>query len=109
AITITDRRGQGGTWSVTAQVTDFKESDDAPSCPSGTPSTWNFRCIPGDNLGWSPMAVVHHLQVPGDVATVQPGSDVTPAVVNAGLAASAQELCSSSVATRAGGTFRCGA
>jgi hypothetical protein len=109
-ITVVDRRGTGATWDVTAQVTDFRESDTDPACPSGNPASWYYRCIPGDNLGWVPLAAVGHTQVPGDVAEVHSGSAVTPAVVNAGLAAQARELCSTRTSpTRAGGTFTCGA
>jgi dehydratase len=111
-LTVIDRRGEGGKWDVTGQVTDFKEDEATSDCPGSNPGTWDWRCIPGDNLGWDPAAVVNHMKVAGDVAVVTEGSVVTAprtsAVPSPSLRAGAQQLCSAPTA-RAGGTFRCGA
>lgn len=102
-LTISNRRGDGQAWSVTGQVTDFKALGYEADCPASDPSTWSWQCIPGDNLGWQPLASVGHHAVPGDVATVSAGSAIT-----SGLGSSAQSLCLT-VPTTAGGTFTCGA
>jgi hypothetical protein len=59
--------------------------------------------VPGDNLGWEPLAVVAHQQVPGDVAVAEAG-----ATISSGLRSAAQKLCGAP-ATESGGTFDCGA
>lgn len=103
-LTVINRRGTAAPWSLTGQLTsDFRGSDADPECPAGTPASWNWTCIPGDNLGWEPLASVAHDVVPGDVAEVDAGP-----VSTAGLRSAAQSLCTSP-GTRAGGTFSCGA
>lgn len=103
-VTVTNRRGGTAAWSLTGQLTsDFRGSDADPACPAGTPGSWNYRCIPGDNLGWEPLADVGHEVVPGDVASVASGPAST-----AGLRSTAQSLCTAPP-TESGGTFTCGA
>jgi hypothetical protein len=102
-LTITNRRGDGQAWSVTGQVTDFKAVGYEPNCPASDPGTWNWQCIPGDNLGWAPLAGVGHDVVPGDVATVSAGS-----TISSGLSSTARSLCLT-VPTTSGGQFTCGA
>jgi hypothetical protein len=117
-VTVTNARGDGARWDLTGQVTDFTiENEYAGSgCPSTTPASWDFQCIPGSNLAWAPQAAVAHLQVPGDVADVDAGPAISaadiynsvPAVVTNGMGTHAQTLCSSEP-TISGGTFVCGA
>ena len=113
-VTVVNRRGDGQAWSLTGQVTDFKVDGLGDDCPATDPSTWRHQCIPGDNLGWSPVASVLHQQVPGDVAAVAAGSEISPSdiaagnVVGNGLGSSAQALCSAAETT-SGGSFGCGA
>jgi len=103
-LTVTNRRGSAASWSLTGQLeSDFRDSDSAPACPVGDPASWNHRCIPGDNLGWEPLATVGHEVVPGDVADVAAGPAST-----SGLRSAAQSLCTAPEA-QAGGTFTCGA
>jgi hypothetical protein len=110
-LTVIDRRGEGGRWDVTAQVTDFVDEGNPATCGAFNVATWTWRCIPGDNLGWEPYAAVNHTVVPGDVAVVFAGSKIlaprtsTPVF---GLGSDAQQLCRSPL-TQAGGTFLCGA
>ncbi|RMH80828.1 MAG: hypothetical protein D6683_04875 [Actinomyces sp.] len=84
-VTVTNARGNGVGWTVTGFVTDFG----APGGPTTDPDgpgplppvpdcgflggTPDRLCIPGDNLGWSPSAVVAHATIPGDVAAVTAG------------------------------------
>jgi hypothetical protein len=104
-LTIVNRRGDGQHWSVTGQVTDFKTGGLGPDCPASSQATWRYTCIPGDNLGWQPLAHVEHDRVPGDVAVVAPGSSIT-----SGLSSVARSLCTTTAAaTKSGGTFVCGA
>lgn len=113
AITVLNKRGDGQGWDLTGEVTDFKVDGAGSDCPSTDAGTWRYDCIPGDNLGWYPNAVVAHQVVPGDVAAVVAGSDITPGAIAAGdhvgdgLGSSAQALCSAGETT-SGGTFVCG-
>lgn len=108
-VTVVNARGTDDDWSLTGQVTDFTNAPGAGPCPATNPATWNNHCIPGDNLGWFPTAVVSHVVVPGDVATVTPGSSITPpATPGSGLGSAPRSLCSSPT-NHSGGTFTCGA
>ncbi len=103
-VAVVDERGGTAPWDVTGQLTsDFKTDPATPDCPADDPSSWSWRCVPGDNLGWEPLATVAHDQVPGDVAVVEAGATTT-----SGLRSDAQQLCGAP-ATQAGGTFDCGA
>jgi hypothetical protein len=152
-ITVTNARGTAAAWSVTAYATDFGAAG-APSfsplpgvtvslcsnagagpfvgVPAVTgPIASNRLCIPGDNLGWTPAAVVAHNDIPGDVAKVVAGapSATSPADWLAQLVAAgntndpgvgvdglgglgggpgAKTLCSAPV-NQSGGTFTCNA
>jgi hypothetical protein len=149
-ITVTNARGSAAAWSVTAYATDIGAAGSpsftplpgvtVPICSnagagplagtSSAPTTISSDrlCIPGDNLGWTPAAVVAHRDIPGDVATVSPGaaSAADPAAWLAALVAagnvgdpavgadglggflSAKTLCSAPV-NHSGGTFTCDA
>jgi hypothetical protein len=113
-ITVINRRGDGASWNVTGQVTDFKVEGLGSNCPASNQSTWRFDCIPGSNLGWTPIAAVAHQVVPGDVAKVDAGSDILASAIaaglhtNDGLGTSGNSLCSSP-ATQSGGSFVCDA
>jgi hypothetical protein len=117
-ITVTNPRGDGAPWSVTGKVTDFLVEDYAGSCAATAPGTWDYRCIPGDNLAWNPATTVAHIKVPGDVAASTAGTAINVAneilkdapwpAAGTGLGSTQRSLCSS-VATVSGGTFACGA
>lgn len=103
-IEVVNERGGTAPWDITGQLTsDFKTNPSAPDCPASDPSTWNWLCVPGDNLGWTPLATVAHQTVPGDVAVAEAG-----ATIPSGLRSAAQKLCGAP-ATESGGTFDCGA
>jgi len=111
-VTVKDARGDGAGWSLTGTVTDFKTDPSVGDCPASNSATWDYRCIPANNLGWAPAAVVAHEQIPGDVAAVDAGaaSDtdaIKAATPGSGLAGQ-QSLCSAEPTTN-GGTFACGA
>ena len=94
-ITVTNARGTAAGWSVTAYATDLGVTGSPtftvpglgitlPLCsnagagpflgsPAAPTAASDRLCIPGDNLGWTPTAVVTHSTIPGDVATVAPG------------------------------------
>jgi len=91
-ITIVNARGTDAGWDLTGQITDFIDSGKvtATSLTPGnattlgtlnsscdTVATYNNHCIPGDNAGWLPAAAVAQNIVPGDVAEVSPGSNVS--------------------------------
>jgi hypothetical protein len=111
-VTVKDARGNGAAWSLTGTVTDFKTDPSVGNCPAGTPASWDYRCIPANNLGWAPAAEVAHEVIPGDVAAVTAGSISDTDAIKAGTAgsglASQQSLCGAE-ATHGGGTFACGA
>lgn len=111
-ITVKDARGDGAGWSLTGSVSDFKTDPSVGNCPAGTPSTWDYRCIPANNLGWAPAALVAHEVIPGDVAAVDAGTASDTAAIKAGTPGSGlagqQSLCSAQPTTN-GGTFACGA
>jgi len=156
AITVTNARGTAAGWSVTAYATDLGTASAAtfsplpgvtvPLCSNAGAGPFianpalaatiasDRNCIPGDNLGWTPAAVVSHSPIPGDVATVAAGpasaTGVAPVTdAQAWLAAliaagntkdpgvgvdglggllSSKTLCSSPV-NHSGGTFICNA
>lgn len=111
-VTVIDARGDGSGWDLVGSVTDFKTESTVPNCPRGTPSTWSYQCIPANNLGWSPAALVAHQQIPGDVAAVDAGSTSDATAIANGVAGSGletnQALCTTEPTTN-GGTFVCGA
>jgi hypothetical protein len=111
-VTVIDARGDGAGWDLVGSVTDFKTDPAVGACPRGDDSTWDYRCIPANNLGWSPAAVVAHEQIPGDVAAVAAGSTSDAAAIADGTAGSGlevdQSLCTAEPTTN-GGTFVCGA
>ncbi len=153
AITVTNARGTAAGWSVTAYATDFGAAG-APTfsplpgvtvalCSNAGAGPFianpalaatiasNRLCIPGDNLGWTPAAVVTHNDIPGDVAQVVVGtpsaaspaawlaalvlagntSDPAPGVDGLGGLGGgpgAKTLCSAPV-NQSGGTFTCNA
>jgi len=87
-LTIVNARGTDAQWAVTAQVTDFIDgtrgpTDTCSSPPSGskninqTPK--DNHCIPGDNLGWVPLAQITDAAVPGDTAAISAGGVILPA------------------------------
>lgn len=111
-VTVIDARGDGAGWDLVGSVTDFKTDPAVGACPRSDDSTWDYRCIPANNLGWSPAAVVAHEQIPGDVAAVDAGSTSDAAAIADGTAGSGleidQSLCTAEPTTN-GGTFVCGA
>lgn len=111
-VTVIDARGDGAGWDLVGTVTDFKTDPSVGDCPRATPSTWDYRCIPANNLGWAPGAVVAHQVIAGDVAVVDAGSasdagDIAEGVAGSGLEVD-QALCTADPTTN-GGTFVCGA
>lgn len=103
-IEVVNERGGTAPWDVTGQLTsDFKTDPGAADCPASNPNTWYWKCVPGDNLGWEPLATVAHEQVPGDVAIAEAGATTT-----SGLRSAQNKLCGAP-ATKSGGTFDCGA
>jgi hypothetical protein len=133
-VMVTNARGSDAGWSLTGQVSDFVDPSVPPGVTCDTPASFSNHCIPGGNLSWGPLAGVAHDVVPGDVAQVSAGAVVgAPSVLaavlqatgplagtnlqanpvvepaaTAGLHNGAQTLCST-VSTRSGGTFQCGA
>ncbi len=111
-VTVIDARGDGAGWDLVGSVTDFKTDPAVASCPRSDDSTWDYRCIPANNLGWSPAGVVAHEQIPGDVAAVDAGATSDAAAIADGVAGSGlevdQALCTAEPTTN-GGTFVCGA
>jgi hypothetical protein len=139
-LTVTNARGSAAGWTLSGFVTDLGApgsptitlptgqtiaSCSAAGNPFGPPALQaaNRLCIPGDNMGWSPVASIAHNVIFGDVAQVQAGpSDAADAaawlaqLVAAGAAGvngigGLQEnnvLCSSP-ADHSGGTFACDA
>jgi hypothetical protein len=95
AITITNSRGTAAGWSVTAYATDIGTAAAAtfsplpgvtvPLCSNAGAGPFianpvlaatiasDRNCIPGDNLGWTPAAIISHSLIPGDVAQVTAG------------------------------------
>jgi hypothetical protein len=152
-LTVTNARGTAAAWSVTAYATDLGASGTptftVPVAPGAVipvcsnagagpftavataesgPIGSNRLCIPGDNLGWSPAAVVGHSTIPGDVAEVVAGApsaadaatwlaalvaagntkDPGVGVNGLGGLGSTNTLCSAPV-NHSGGTFTCNA
>jgi hypothetical protein len=136
-LTVTNARGTAAPWTLSGFVTDLG----APGSPTitlptgqtvaacsaagsfGTSSAAHRLCIPGDNMGWNPVASIAHNVIFGDVAQVVAGpSDAADAaawlasLVTGGAAGvdgigGLQEnnvLCSSPV-DHSGGTFACDA
>jgi hypothetical protein len=155
AITVTNARGTAAGWSVTAYATDLGTASSPKFSPlpgvtvalcssAGAgpfvavpavtgPIGSDRNCIPGDNLGWTPAAVIAHSPIPGDVAKVVAGpasatgvgtqSDAQAWLARliaasntkdpgvgvdglGGLGASVNTLCSAPV-NQSGGTFTC--
>lgn len=103
-IEVVNERGGTAPWDITGQLTsDFKTDPGGADCPASDSSTWYWKCVPGDNLGWEPLATVAHDQVPGDVAVAEAGAATT-----SGLRSAQNKLCGAP-ATKSGGTFDCGA
>ena len=150
ALTVTNARGSAAPWSVTAYATDIGATGTpnfsplpgvtVPLCSNAGAGPFianpvlaatiaaDRLCIPGDNLGWTPAAVVSQSLIPGDVAQVVPGtpSAATPAAWLAALILagntldpargvdglggllSSKTLCSAPL-NHSGGTFTCNA
>jgi hypothetical protein len=143
SITVTNARGTASGWAVTAFATDLGTTGTPtwttpfgqviPACSAagsfGNVPNPDRRCIPGDNLAWSPTAAIVHDVIHGDVAQVNPGPahatsaadwrsqlvattpDGAPVDGLGGLKAdpsTADVLCSAPD-TRSGGTFQCDA
>jgi len=84
-ITVVNARGTDAQWAITAQVTDFIDGTRGPTDTCGSGATKNItqspkdnHCIPGDNLGWIPLAQITHPAVPGDTAAVVAGGVILP-------------------------------
>jgi len=94
-ITIINARGTDAKWDITAQVTDFVDGTRGPGdvctgapgqnnvSPLASPNnigqaTKDNHCIPGDNLGWVPLAQITHSAVPGDTAAITAGGIILP-------------------------------
>lgn len=140
-LTVTNARGTAAAWSLSGFVTDLGAAGSPtitlptgqtiPACSNagslggalGGGNTAHRLCIPGDNMGWSPVASIAHDVIFGDVAQVTAGpADAADAsgwlsqLVAAGAAGvdgigGLQEnniLCSSPT-DRSGGTFACDA
>lgn len=136
-ITVINARGTAAGWSLSGFVTDLGAAGSptvtlptgqtVPACSvagSLTPGTPHHRlCIPGDNMGWSPVASIAHDVIFGDVAQVSAGAaDAADAagwlaqLIAAGAAGvdgigglgEVNELCSSPL-DHSGGTFACDA
>ncbi|QIK75105.1 Ig-like domain-containing protein [Nocardioides piscis] len=111
-LTVVNARGTDAGWTLTGQMTsDFSDGTGDGVCPVNDKTKWDNHCIPGGNVGWGPSAAVSHIQIPGDVATVNAGAPAIPGTTGApgtwdGLATT-HTLCSSPD-TRSGGTFDCG-
>jgi hypothetical protein len=82
-VTVVNARGTDAQWTLTGQVTDFIDGTRGPkdTCSPGrnidqTPP--NNHCIPGDNLGWVPLANIMDPSVPGDTAAVAAGAIILP-------------------------------
>lgn len=92
-VTVTNARGTSNGWDVTGYVTDLGTTGTptisplpgvvVPYCPrtgAGSSSgnydgtSYDRRCIPGDNLGWDPGASITHDIIAGDVAQVSEGT-----------------------------------
>jgi hypothetical protein len=83
-ITVVNARGTDAQWAITAQVTDFIDGTRGPldTCSSVkniAQAPANNHCIPGDNLGWVPLAQITDAAVPGDTAAINAGGVVLPA------------------------------
>ncbi len=84
-ITVVNARGTDAQWAITAQVTDFIDGTRGPTDTCGSGATKNItqspkdnHCIPGDNLGWVPLAQITHGAVPGDTAAIVAGGVILP-------------------------------
>lgn len=140
-VTVTNARGSAAAWSLSGFVTDLgapgsptitlPTGQTIPACSNagslggalGGGNTAHRLCIPGDNMGWSPVASIAHNVIFGDVAQVAAGpadaadaADWLSQLVAAGSAGvdgigGLQEnniLCSSPT-DHSGGTFACDA
>ncbi len=107
-LTITDARGSGLGWSITASVSDFVDATaTSTTCPAPTRT-----CIPGNNMGWVPAAKVVSTQIPGSVSQVIPGPSLSdtlaPWLVPLNGTGTGSVLCFAP-AGQGGGTYRCDA
>ena len=107
-LTITDARGSGLGWSVTATVSDFVDATaTSTTCPAPTRT-----CIPGNNLGWVPAARVVSTSIPGSTSQVIPGPSLSdtlaPWLVPLNGSGTGSVLCFAP-AGQGGGTYRCDA
>ena len=141
-LTVNNARGTAAPWTLSGFITDLgapggptitipTTGQTIPACSNagsmngvlGGGNTPNRLCIPGDNMGWKPVASIAHNVIAGDVAQVTAGpSDAADAaawltaLVTAGAAGvdgigGLQEnnvLCSSPT-DHSGGTFACDA
>ncbi len=114
-VTVLNDGGVDGGWTLSGQVSDFVD----PGAPSGTTcnsvGSFSSNCIPGGNLGWSPVASVT-APLTGYPAQVQAGAVIMPAATTttgpvappAGLSAGPEVLCQAP-ALASQGSFTCGA
>src|SRR3954451_9616269 len=70
-ITVVNARGTDAQWAITAQVTDFIDGTRGPTDTCSATKNINQappnnHCIPGDNLGWVPLAQISDAAVAGD-------------------------------------------
>ena len=108
-LTITDARGSGLGWSVTATVSDFVDATaSGPTCAAPQTRT----CIPGTNLGWVPAAQVVSTSIPGSTSQVIPGPSLSdtlaPWLVPLNGSGTGSVLCFAP-SGQGGGTYRCDA
>jgi Bacterial Ig domain len=141
-LTITNARGTSAGWTVTGYATDIGTAGSPtieplpgvviPFCDRSNPgaNTGNYtgtsydrRCIPGDNLAWGPSSQIVHDIIAGDVAQVFSGpaqatsaADWRAQLVAAGRAGVnglggllEQNVLCSSPADHSGGTYQCDA
>jgi hypothetical protein len=140
-LTVTNARGTAAAWSLSGFVTDLGAAggptitlptgQTIPACSNagslggvlGGGNVAHRLCIPGDNMGWSPVASIAHNIIFGDVASVAAGpADAADAaswlsqLVAAGASGvngigglqEVNTLCSSPT-DHSGGTFACDA
>ena len=91
-VTVTNARGTAAGWTVTGYVTDLGTAGSPtvtplpgvtiPFCDRSGPganqgnytgTSYDRRCIPGDNLAWGPSSPITHDIIAGDVAQVFSG------------------------------------
>ncbi len=84
-ITVINARGTDAKWDLTGQITDFLDGTRGPTNTCSPPTANNIaqsppnnHCIPGDNLGWIPLAQITDPAVPGDTAAIAAGGIILP-------------------------------